>query len=85
MIFNHAGVDWYGDKPSRTTIEGLLTYLGSFAPGAFFLLTGLGVTIACARSWWFGSRRRSRLSVRRLGPDPAMQKQVGSRPHGALS
>ncbi len=46
MIFNHAGVDWYGDEPSRKTIEGFLTYLGSFAPVVFFLLTGLGHGIA---------------------------------------
>lgn len=46
MIFNHAGVDWYGDEPSRTTIEGALTYLGSFAPVVFFFLTGLGHGIA---------------------------------------
>lgn len=46
MIFNHAGVEWYGDEPSRTTIEGFLTYLGSFAPVAFFLLTGLGYGVA---------------------------------------
>lgn len=46
MIFNHAGVDWYGDEPSRTTVEGFLTYFGSFAPVGFFLLTGLGYGVA---------------------------------------
>lgn len=46
MIFNHAGVDWYGVEPSRTSLEGFLTYLGSFAPVVFFLLTGLGHGIA---------------------------------------
>ncbi len=46
MIFNHAGVDWYGDESSRTTAEGFLTYVGSFAPVAFFLLTGLGYGVA---------------------------------------
>lgn len=46
MIFNHAGIDWYGDEPSRTTLEGFLTYLGSFAPVGFFLLTGLGYGVA---------------------------------------
>lgn len=46
MVVNHAGVAWYGDEPSRSTVEGLLVYLGSFAPVSFFLLTGIGYGVA---------------------------------------
>lgn len=49
MVVNHAGVAWYGDEPSRSTVEGLLVYFGSFAPVLFFLLTGVGYGVAAPK------------------------------------